>query len=235
MFGLSVESANSAANWTYLLAGGFAIACTAVALAASFVMWRTSEAISADKDRQLARFQSEAKEHTAALEKEAAKANEQAALANKAAEEERRERLKLELKLAPRNLTEHDAQQLASGAAALSGIEIDFVVYEYLGADVAPFAHQIVAALELGGAKPIIFTPLPGSGWARGVLVSVAEEAPKEIFEAADVLVTALTSVGIAAGRWHNFPPEQPIAGAFNGPAGKSPDHKIRVFVGSKP
>lgn len=235
MFGLSLDAANSAANWVYLIAGAGAIAFTATALGASWVMWKTSTAISDEKDRQLARFQSEASERAAVLEKEAARANEQAALANKTAEEERAERLKLELKLAPRNLSQSEAKTLSDHTATLAGMDIDFVVYEYLGTDVAPLAYQIASALEEGGARPIIFTPFPGSGWARGILVSVSEGAAKEIIDAANTLVSALNSVGVIASRWQDFAPGQPIAGAFNGPTGKSPNHDLRVFVGSKP
>lgn len=235
MFGLSTEIANSVANWTYLIAGGLAVLFTATTVAASFVMWKTSTEISDEKDRQLSRFQAEAKERTASLEKEAARANERAANAYKAAEDERAERLKLELKLAPRSLGKQEQDDLASKLGMLSGVEVDIVSYEYLGTDIAPLTHEIAAALESAGSKPAIFTPLPGAGWVRGILVRTLKDAPQDIADAANNLVSALLSVGLDAGKWEPFQPDEPIAGAFNAPEGKQPSHKIRVLVGSKP
>lgn len=162
MFGLSTETANSVANWTYLIAGSLAVLFTATTVAASFVMWKTSTEITEEKDRQLSRFQAEAKERTATLEKEAARANERAVNAYKAAEDERAERLKLELKLAPRSLGKQEQHDLTSKLQILSGVEIDIVSYEYLGTDIAPLTHEIAIALEAAGSKPTIFTPFLG-------------------------------------------------------------------------
>lgn len=235
MFGLSTETANSVANWTYLIAGGFAVFFTATTVVASFVMWKTSSEISEEKDRQLSRFQAEAKERTATLEKEAARANERAANAYKAAEDERAERLKLELKLAPRSLGKQEQDDLASKLGMLSGVEVDIVSYEYLGTDIAPLTNEIATAFESAGSKATIFTPFPGAGWVRGILVRTVKDAPQNIADAADNLVSALLSVGLAAGKWESFQPEEPIASAFNGPQGKQPSHEIRVLIGSKP
>lgn len=235
MFGLSTETANSVANWTYLIAGSLAVLFTATTVAASFVMWKTSTEISDEKDRQLSRFKAEAKERTATLEKEAARANEAAATAYKAAEDERAERVKLEVKLSPRSLGKQEQDDLASKLGTLSGVEVDIVSYEYLGTDIAPLTHQIAAALEAAGSKPIIFTPFPGAGWIRGILVRIEKDAPQDIAEAADNPVSALLNAGLVAGQWEPFKADEPIAGAFNGPTGKQPNHKIRVLVGSKP
>lgn len=235
MFGLSTETANSVANWTYLIAGCLAVFFTATTVAASFVMWRTSTEISDEKDRQLSRFQAESKERTATLEKEAARANERAANAYKTAEDERAERLKLELKLAPRTLGKQGQEDLTSKLRMLSSVEIDIISYEYLGTDIAPLTLEIATALEATGSKPTIFTPFPGAGWIRGILVRIVKDAPQEIAAAADNLVSALLSVGLVAGKWEPFPPDEPIAGAYNAPQGKQPSQKIRVLVGSKP
>ncbi len=235
MFGLAVETANSVANWVYLLAGAIAVLSTATTVAASWVMWKTSTQISEEKDRQLAHFQAYAKEKTAVLENETANANTQAALANKAAEDERIERLKLEIKLAPRTLGGQGVDVLASGMARFSGIDIDIVAYEYLGTDIAPLAQDISASFEKAGAASTIFTPFPGSGWVRGVLVRTADDAGPEIVAASDAIVLALNQVGIASGKWPTFKPDEHIAGAYNAPQGKTPTHKIRVLIGSKP
>jgi hypothetical protein len=120
MFG-STEAANSVANWTYLIAGSLAVLFTATTVAASFVMWKTSTEISDEKDRQLSRFQAEAKERTATLEKEAARANERAARLENEAAQARLEQERLKAALAWRTLSKSQIDSLSGGLSRNPG------------------------------------------------------------------------------------------------------------------
>jgi outer membrane murein-binding lipoprotein Lpp len=95
-------------------------------------------------NRETAKLSAAAEASRAAI----AVANAEAAKANQIAENEHVERLKLELKLAPRALGPERTRQLASRLGSLARIDVDLVVYEYLGQDVSGLAQEITAAMD---------------------------------------------------------------------------------------
>lgn len=180
MFGLSIEAANSAANWTYLFAGGAAVFFTALTVAASFVMWTTSAQIDAEKDRQLKTFQTESGERVALLQKETKDA--QLKL-----EEERTNRLKLQSALSSRHLSPEQSAALSGAVRAMAGS----VTLTYTSdAETLAFAQDIGSAIENGGIEVIpngagIIVPKP-----YGVIVTVNQDPHP--------LLTALRTAGVA-------------------------------------
>jgi hypothetical protein len=175
MFGLSTEAANSAANWTYLVAGGLAVFFTATTVAASWVMWRTSSDISDAKDRELVRFQTEAKERTASLENSSEKIRLEAIVLQKRLEEERVSRLKLQAALASRHLSPEDSDRLSD---AVRGKVAQVVLQFTSDAESLAFTQDIANALTRGGVHVIpqgsgIMSPKP-----YGVIVSSVDPSP---------------------------------------------------------
>jgi hypothetical protein len=159
-------------------------------------------------------------------------ANARAAEANLKAETERAERVKLELRLAPRTIS---PQQLTAQLSGLSGLRVDLIAYETNGQDVPTLAGQINAGLSAAGMTAHVFTPFADGTVVRGILVRCADDAPDDAKAAVTRLVTALSSVGLAAGPWAPFPANEPPAGGYNGPTGVVADAKIRILVGGKP
>jgi len=174
-------------------------------------------------------------ERISANETETARANESAAIANKLAETERLARIKLEVKIAPRRLTDVAAQQFAATLApTIAGMTIDVVSYDAMGPDVPLLATDIVTALNAAGATARVFTPMGGAGIIHGILVRTSASAPAKEKSAVTPLVLAFQSAELAAGPWAAFPDGEPIAGGFMGPHGAVPA-TIRILVGSKP
>jgi hypothetical protein len=164
-----------------------------------------------------------------------AEANARAAEANLKAETERAERLKLEVKLAPRSLSVEQQSSLSSQLADLKDLRIDLIAYETGGADVAPLSGQIGNGLMSAGMKVYLFTPFADGTVVRGILVRCPNDAPEDIKAAMARIVLALRSVGLDAGIWQPFPAGEPPSGAYNGPQGAAPDAKIRLLIGGKP
>ncbi|PST17956.1 hypothetical protein C7U61_16735 [Rhizobium sp. JAB6] len=189
MFGISIETANSVANWTYLIAGASAVVFTAVTVAASWVMWQTSTEISNAKDRELAKFQFEAKERTATLEKQASEADERSAQLKKSSDQlkleavalqerleaERASRLKLQAALSSRHLSPEDSDKLATAVAG----KIQQVVLSFTSdAESLAFAQDIANALSRAGVNVIpnpsgMIVPKP-----YGVIVTAPDPSP---------------------------------------------------------
>ncbi len=125
MLGLSVDTANEWANRLYIIFGALAIFATAIALIASFVMWRTSTAISDRKDSEFAEFKLKSEEITSRFEKEAAQAkNEQEKLQQsnlllqQSIESEKLQRIRIQSdlqKLQPRSLDFLQSSSLSVG------------------------------------------------------------------------------------------------------------------------
>jgi hypothetical protein len=174
-----------------------------------------------------------ANERISANEAETEQARANAAIANEKAESERVERLKLELRLAPRSLSQDDANRLATALAALKGIAVDVIAYEAIGNDVAPLSHQIIAALVASGMNAKLFTPMGGAGFFTGILVRCSEDAPVSVKKAIAPLAAALNAATLDATEWKPYPPNEPPAGAYNGPG--QAEAKLRVLIGAKP
>lgn len=172
-------------------------------------------------------------ERATEAQKQVAAANARAAEANQKAEAERVERLRLELKLAPRSLSGAESQLLTRRVASLKGVDVDIVSYEGMGADVAALSMQIAEALINAGLNAKIFTPMGGAGVVRGILVRTEEGSPRDIEAAVDTLVSSIKTTGLDVGRWAPYPAGEPLSGAYNGPG--SATAKLRVLVGGKP
>lgn len=161
-----------------------------------------------------------------------AEANERAAGANLKAETERVERLKLEAKYAPREVTEEQVRALEKSLAPLKGQSVDVISYESLGTDVAEYAFVLTANLNRAGLHSVQFTPFSGSGLVWGILVQTEEGSPPEQTAA---LAAAFGAAGIYVRVIEPYPIGQAIAGGFMGPTGAVPSAKLRLLVGSKP
>lgn len=162
-------------------------------------------------------------------------ANERAAEANLKAEAETVARLKLEAALSPRRIPPLDVYKIMGQLGSAKDAEIDIISYEYLDSDVGPLARTLESIFLAVEAKPVVFSPYPGSGWARGVVITTVENAPPETESLANEIVGAMNSVGIASARAASFKADDSIAGAYSRPNGKVPKQKLRILVGSKP
>jgi hypothetical protein len=180
-----------------------------------------------------AKYREDAGKEIAAAGVKAAEANSRAAEANKIAETERLERLKLELKLAPRVISPAHSAQLSAQLKGLKGMDVDIVSYEGMGADVAALSQQIAGILINAHMNAKIFTPMGGGGVVRGILVRTEMSSPKNIEDAIGLLVTSFRNIGLDAGRWDSYPVGEQLAGAYNGPG--SATAKLRILVGGKP
>jgi hypothetical protein len=203
MFGLSLETANSLANWSYLISGALAIAFTATALGASWVMWRTSTEISDEKDRQFARFQTEAKERTATLEQETARANAKALEAQ----------LALEKFKSPRTLSLPQKATITGKLSHFKGIKFDMSAL--VGdPEALTLVGPIVDALKAAEWEWVEFNPpngpfmtvysvpgLPNIGqiaWTN-VIILVGQAKSTDYGDAAKVLAEVLNDANINA------------------------------------
>jgi len=176
-------------------------------------------------------YKEDAGKEIAAAGVKAAEANSRAAEANKIAETEKLERLKLELKLAPRVISPAHSAQLSAQLKALKGMDVDIVSYEGMGADVAALSQQIAGVLINAHVNAKIFTPM-GGGVVRGILVRSEMGSPSNIEDAIGLLVTSFQSIGLDAGKWESYPVGEPPAGAYNGPG--TATAKLRILVGGK-
>jgi hypothetical protein len=163
-----------------------------------------------------------------------AEANARAAEANQKAEAERVDRLKLELRVAPRRLgPERQARLSAALRPILSGIGVDLIVYEHLGPDVAPLAQELAKTLGDAGVTVRVLTPLPGGAFATGIVVRAEVTAPANVLGAVQPTANAVSEAGLDAGPWEPFPADEPPASAYNGPGGLNSN--FRILVGAKP
>lgn len=208
MFGLPIEDANEWANFAYIVAGIVAIFATTMALMASFVMWRTSNAISNDKDGKLARFQSVAMENTARLEKSAAEANEKYALA-----EVRIAELKLQLARLqePRNLDENQVKSLIWSLSQIEKLKFDVAVNDG-DPEAEYFLTIMVDILQRAGWQLVDWsgrtTSYDRDGryrygvWTASGIIIVYDKARAKTFAAgADAVIRELTKAGLLAGK----------------------------------
>jgi hypothetical protein len=213
------------ATWSALIFGTLSIGS---AFVSAWVGWEITDATQKAADKTIR----DSADAIKAADVRIAEATARAAEANLKAETERAERVKLELRLAPRSL---DPQQFASQLSGLNGLRVDLVAYETGGTDVAALAGQIVTGLGAAGMTAYLFTPFADGTVVKGILVRCADDAPEAAKIAMSRIVMVLKSAGLDAGIWQPFPPSEPPSGAYNGPTGVTPDAKIRVLIGAKP
>lgn len=145
-------------------------------------------------------------------------------------EKERAERLRLEAKVSPRILDPHRLASLLG--TSVSGIDIDIVAYDAMGADVTPLSQDIGAAIGLAHGNAKLFVPFGGAGTAKGILVRTEDGASAKLEAAATTLVSAFNKLGLTSAKWNSFPANEPPAGAYNGPG--EAKAKLRILVGAK-
>jgi hypothetical protein len=211
----SLERAFFVANVVY-------ISAVIVAAVATFFVSFFASRLTAAKDAELRRFQSESAQATAQANARAAKANARAAEANEKAEQERLARVKIEQRLADRVLTDAQVERIASKLRAFAGQAYKVTTYWDLKEPLG-LANRIHELLTRAGWQYIEYdrAAMLFSGVA-GVRVSVHPEAETTVQTAAMELVSALTTVGIEAD-------VRQIKAPHN------PDQTLYLCVGTKP
>jgi hypothetical protein len=174
-----------------------------------------------------------AEENLGNAQKEAAAANERAAEANKIAEGEKLARIKLEARLAPRELNASQQTEIRERLKAIGRNDLDVFVYGDTP-EIVRLAGAIVSS-----AHPVwnvrAWAVISGQTAVTGILVSTRPNADETTLKAADALVSALTNAGLSAQRWQAFNPDD-LPGMLNGPTWERDKiAPIRMLIGSKP
>ncbi len=159
-----------------------------------------------------------------------AKANERAASANETAESERLARLQLEARLADRTLTSAQQASIASQLSTMHGIVVDALTFGDTP-EIQIISGLVVESLRKAGWTVNAAQAGGGGVAVRGILVGAKTDAGPEIARAANLLVAALRSAGLASGSWafeELRPPAVMFTSSFTGTA------PIRMFIGSK-
>jgi hypothetical protein len=211
IFGFSTEQIDRFG--LYLLVAGFLLG--AVALAATtlsaYLLYRSAAAAQNEANRQIA------------------VANEQAATAQRDAETEKLERLKLEEKVAPRRLTRG---QLEAIAVALSGYQKQKVVVKSYSLDIegGVLGKQIIEALQSAGitVQDGTASDMPLGGFSVGIHVFGASS---KLVEAITVAIQTQTQLAV-----HSSPgsPTANLPGTSTG-SFLYKDIGATVLVGVKP
>ena len=160
-----------------------------------------------------------------------AEAEARAAEANRHAEEDRLARIKIEDRLAPRNVS---GEQFLGLVAALSKLPGAPVAIWSAGAapEIGAVSRTILLALQAASWEAHVWT-WTGVGPIAGIAVLVQHDADAATVEAASTLNAALNAAGLQSvpGAW---PAEwRTVGGGLNGPPNPT-DPKIRVIVGAK-
>ncbi len=148
-------------------------------------------------------------------------------------ERERTERLKLEEKLSPRQLSEEQRADFVRKMHSFSGSSLDIVVYPTGTSDIGPLQHALTLALREAGWTVRRFNML-NTEFVLGVGVATRRNADIATKLRANSLIAALNDAGILAARAPDLTDESypaPVAGGpFEG--GIAP---IRMYIGTKP
>ena len=213
------------ATWSALIFGTLSIGS---AFVSAWVGWEITDATQKAADKTIR----DSADAIKAADVRIAEATARAAEANLKAETERAERVKLELRLAPRSI---NPQELAAQLSGVGALRVDLVAYETGGPDVATLAGQIREGLSVAGMTAYVFTPFADGTVVKGILVRCSDDAPEDVKNAMARIIKALNLNGLVSGLWAPFPAHEPPSGAYNGPSGIAPDAKIRVLIGAKP
>jgi hypothetical protein len=160
-----------------------------------------------------------------------AEAQRDAARANETAERERLARVQLEARLADRTLSPQQQTTLTATLAPFRGVSIDAVTFGDT-TEIGRIAGILIGAFQRAGW--VVHTAQAGGGerTVTGILIGTRPGSDANIARAANVLVSTLQSMGIAAGPW-SFD-QMPLPGIrFN--TSVTGDTALRVFIGSKP
>lgn len=160
-----------------------------------------------------------------------AKANERAASANESAEKERLARLQLEARLADRTLSPAQQAAITARLSSMSGTVVDVLIVGDT-TEIQTISFLILDSLAKAGWKVQRGQAVGGGMAVKGLLVGTATEADSATSAASAALISALQSVGLAAGPWPYVQLRPPTAMMNSGFSGTAP---IRFFIGSKP
>jgi hypothetical protein len=249
-----VDSWNTAMIWALVFAAFAAIAVvitTRVALVRAKQLADVQEALINAKDGQLKVDLKTKDEKISSLDLDATKAKQDLASLQKAATDakaaqqkveidlaKQREKtagaekalLELQASLADRNLTPPQRTSLTSLLKQWPGRDVDAIVWGG-SAEVEIIAGQILECLADAGWQ-LHAGHSAGGGAVRGILVSTQPGADIETVRAADALVSALQSAGLASARWkfeEMTTPNLLLNSSYTGKA------SMRLFIGSKP
>lgn len=232
------------ANWALL-------GCLVGGVFSTFAIVKTTDV----KEEHWAEDRRQSAERIAALNRDTAKlssdaesaraeiatAQKAAAEANQKAEAERLERLKLEARLAPRDLPDDALGPLVAVLEHFKGNRIDILAFaEGASSDTVPLASRIAEAFNKARWRAKYWRIISPTASVRGLVFSTREGAGPEVEGLADALVTTFRVALLSAIKWDQHfktsdGKEIPGAG-FNGPPWDENDvAKIRLFVGTKP
>jgi len=187
-----------------------------------------SEAIVASADAA----SREAVAKVADAEARIAEANRAASEANAIAEKERIARLELELRLAPRVLTDEQRGQIVTRLSQFGALSAQVVIWGDTY-EIQAFARAIISCLRDAGWEVGLSAALAGAGNVTGIPIGVRSDADSNTHAAATELVSALSSVGVAVAPW-DFDEMVLPSPSIVFPGGPA-DPAIKVFIGSKP
>jgi len=169
----------------------------------------------------------DAQARVASAEVRIADAKKQAAEANRAAEQERLERLKLEAQVAPRRLSPDQQRAIATACRRFSGRRVSVTTYS-LDAEGGVLGKQIIAVLQAAGITTDDHTAslMPLGGFALGVHINGSEQ------DLVTALATYLSSIGQLAVATNT---DQKAGAAISSGASSTNTPAVSILVGVKP
>jgi hypothetical protein len=229
MWGFSSEFWSSVVFWATTIAAIAGAVSVASGFIAGFVGYKVSDIVQKQTSVAIA----EANARAEAAKQASAEANARAAEANEKAEAERLARVKIEERLAPRQLQDATVHQIVE----VFKVDRATAMILHFGdsPEIVRFSNQLAAAVTNAGWRVGVFGAMGGAGFT-GVLVGAARGNAR----AGSIplaMVTVLKEVGLEAAVFEPFDPADGNAlPAMVGPAGapSASETQIRIFVGAK-
>jgi ribosomal protein L12E/L44/L45/RPP1/RPP2 len=172
-----------------------------------------------------------ARAEAATAQQQAVEANARAEEASQKAEEERRARVKIEQQLAPRSLSADQVVEIASRVAPFRGTEIQVVSSP--DAEPARLAQAVLAAIRAAGWSVAYQSGHDSDRSVPNILVELRDGADRAAVNAANALVLALRSDGLAVAgptAWQ----AKAMTGTFVAYGSPLPNAPIRLTIGTK-
>ena len=175
----------------YFGAAGLAAVLTVVTVVVGVMQSQLSDQISNRKDREFDSFKLTSNETTSSLRTEAAKANERA-------EADRLARVKIEQKLAPRTITDKQAQDFIIVLKQFTGSSID-VIFCGDTPENGQLVDRIYPLFQLSGWTTKIWAAMSGGGLTvTGIVIQNSDDASLESKITAEAIVSNLLSADLA-------------------------------------
>jgi hypothetical protein len=189
------------------------------------------EAESLERDIKLA------KEQATEAAKEVANASQRAHDATLLAQQEDALRRQLEARLADRVITPDQKQRIAEKVRAVKGLSADLVKIGDTP-EINGIFNALRDALHNGHCSMNFFVPMGAEIVARGILVGVKPNSPKDIVDLANSLVAILSeTLGRGVGTWDFDKLARPNTAGTFGSEGKPPapdTSPLRIWIASK-